>query len=60
MRRSHVEMRSRDTTPPRQCVSDDHSAKNPPRIREHTAMTIPLLPLAIALGLYSSFPSLEQ
>jgi hypothetical protein len=37
--RHHVEARSRDYTPPRQCVADDHSSKNAPRRREVNKMT---------------------
>ncbi len=55
--RNHVELRSRDYVPPRQCVADDHTAKNAPRLREVNKMT---LPLAIAFGRLSSFGSLEQ
>ena len=40
MRRSHVEMRSRDLTPPRQCVSDTHDNKNPPPLREWSPFDI--------------------
>jgi hypothetical protein len=41
--RNHVELRSRDVLPPRQCVADDHSGKpsaRPPR--EINAMTAAL------------------
>jgi hypothetical protein len=38
--RSHVEVRSYDVTPPRQCVADDSSDKKAPRpIREVNQMT---------------------
>lgn len=62
MRRSHVEMRSRDVVPPRQYVSETHDHKNSPPVRicERNKMTVPLIPLAIALGLFDAFPSLER
>ena len=48
MRRSHVELRSREITPPRQYVSDDHSDKREIKrkpIREINAMTAKLFAL---------------
>jgi hypothetical protein len=47
--RNHVELRSRDYTPPRQCVVDDHSDKREPKpVREVNKMTATL---AVMLGL---------
>jgi hypothetical protein len=41
--RNHVELRSRDYVPPRQCVADDHSDKPEPRpVREVNKMTATL------------------
>lgn len=48
MRRSHVEMRSRDIVPPMQNVADDHSAKREVKtkpVREVNAMTAKLAEL---------------
>ena len=55
--RNHIELRSRDLVPPRQCVADDHGDKNAPRLREINAMT---RQLAVAFGLLSSFPPLGR
>jgi len=50
MRRSHVELRSREITPPRQCLSDDHSHRREIKpkkpIREINAMTAKLFELS--------------